>query len=105
MATVLVYLNDVSRGGETAFTRCGYACAPKKGRCLLFCPGLTDGRRDETTVHCARPAVDEKWVAQLWVRNFPDPLGESLSPPRMPGGCDTWVDIYRLAMSDFAGRD
>jgi prolyl 4-hydroxylase len=94
VATILVYLNSVDQGGETAFPKLGYACRPRKGRCLLFCPGLRDGRRDESTAHAARPAVDEKWVAQLWVREHMDPLW-SLDPPRMPRGCQSWLDIYR----------
>jgi prolyl 4-hydroxylase len=99
VATVLVYLNDVEQGGETDFPKLGYACQPRKGRCILFLPGMTDGRRDEDLVHAARPAVDEKWVSQLWVREHPDPLW-ALDPPRMPRGCESWLDLYRLAMTD-----
>ena len=98
VATVLVYLNDVARGGETSFSKLGYACTPRKGRCLLFCPGLTDGRRDEATLHAALPALDEKWVAQVWVRQFPDPLF-SLSPPRWPKGCEGFAQIYRMVVA------
>ena len=98
VATVLVYLNDVANGGETAFPKLKYACKPKRGRCLLFCPGLTDGRRDEQTLHAALPAVDEKWVTQVWVRLHPDPLF-TLSPPRWPKGCESFVEIYRMVMS------
>ena len=103
VATVLVYLNDVARGGETRFPQLDYACAPKKGRCLLFLPGMTDGRRDERLSHAALPAVDEKWVAQLWVRMHEDPTW-ALDPPRMPNGCENWVEVYRLGMSDHRGK-
>ena len=95
LATVLVYLNDVARGGETSFVDLGYRCRPKQGRALIFFPGLTDGRRDERLRHAAEPAVDEKCVCQLWVRQFADPLW-SLDPPRMPAGCKSFADVHAM---------
>ena len=42
------------------------------GTAVLFFPAdrLT-GRYDPTAMHEAEPAVDEKWVSQLWVRQGP----------------------------------
>ena len=34
---------------------------------------LSDGEQDYDSVHCGCPAVDTKWVCQLWVRQRPDP--------------------------------
>ena len=96
VATVLVYLSDVESGGETDFPRLGYRCTPRAGRCLVFFPALADGSCDERLLHAARPAAHTKWVAQVWVRQFPDPL-RSLDPPRWPSGCRTGTDLYRLA--------
>jgi prolyl 4-hydroxylase len=95
LATILVYLNDVERGGATGFPTLGCKCSPKRGRCLLFFPGLSDGRRDDRLLHAAEEAIDEKWVAQLWVRQYADPLW-ALQPPRRPTGCKTSADIYQL---------
>jgi prolyl 4-hydroxylase len=99
LATVLVYLNHVQSGGDTTFPRIGFSCTPRKGRCLLFLPGVTDGRRDESLLHAALPAVDEKWVCQVWTRQHADPRS-SLNPPRWPHGCSTYVDLYRFVVSD-----
>lgn len=97
VATILVYLNDVPHGGATAFPTIGIEISPKAGRCLLFFPALTDGRCDEQTLHAARPAVDEKWVAQVWVRQHVDPVQLAMKPPRWPPGCATHADLLKLA--------
>ena len=99
VATCIIYLNDVERGGATAFPTIGYECTPRRGRCLLFCPGFADGRRDERLLHAARPATDEKWVAQVWVRAHADPRC-SLTPKRWPRGCASFADLYALALTD-----
>ena len=69
VATVLVYLNDVLRGGETHFPLLGLRVAPRGGCALVFFPGTLDGRADVDTLHAALPASagHTKWVAQVWV--------------------------------------
>ena len=99
VCTVLVYLNDVDRGGSTAFPTLGYECTPRQGRCLLFCPGFADGRRDERLLHAACPAADEKWVAQVWVRAHADPLQAVFQSPRWPLGCSSYSDLLKLALT------
>lgn len=71
---MLVYLNDVASGGETSFPMLGFEVSPRKGRALVFFPGMLDGRLDGQLLHEAKPAVDRKWVSQVWVRHFEDPL-------------------------------
>ena len=68
VATVLVYLNDVARGGETAFSKLGVRIAPRKGNALVFFPATLDGQLDQHYLHAAEPAVDPKWVSQIWIR-------------------------------------
>ena len=69
LATCLVYLNDVARGGETRFNRLGFDVLPRKGCAVLFFPGFADhGGLDARALHEARPAVDRKYVCQVWIR-------------------------------------
>lgn len=76
--------------------RCVHSVRPKRGRCLLFFPALVDGRCDEQTLHKACPAIDEKWVTQVWVRAHGDPLQLALRPPRWPKGCLSFADLIKL---------
>ena len=69
LATVLVYLNEVASGGATRFPLLNLEVQPKAGRALVFFPGRLDGTIDHSLVHEACPAIDTKWVAQIWVRH------------------------------------
>ncbi|CAK0904192.1 unnamed protein product, partial [Prorocentrum cordatum] len=42
----------------------GLTVRPERGAALLFFPARADGTPDPRTSHEARPAVDEKWIAQ-----------------------------------------
>lgn len=83
MATLLVYLTDVAKedGGATMFRDLGgksdepLKVRPKKGSALLFSPaagGIPDAPFDIRTLHCgeavSETAENEKWIAQLWLR-------------------------------------
>ncbi|KAJ8614073.1 hypothetical protein CTAYLR_005856 [Chrysophaeum taylorii] len=68
VATVLVYLNDVFQGGSTFFSKLGLRVAPRQGVALVFFPASVDGVLDELYLHAAEPAVDPKWVSQIWIR-------------------------------------
>ena len=85
VATLLVYLTDVpvGSGGATMFRDLGgngndgepLKVRPKKGSALLFFPsagGIPGAPFDIRTLHCgeavAEDAMDEKWIAQLWLR-------------------------------------
>lgn len=67
-ATVLVYLNDVERGGETRFPALKLDVRPQRGKAVVFFPATVDGRLDRRLLHAALPAVDVKYVSQVWVR-------------------------------------
>jgi prolyl 4-hydroxylase len=68
VCTVLVYLNDVEVGGCTFFRKLNLRVKPKAGMALVFFPAFLDGDLDTDLIHCAEPAVDQKWVAQVWLR-------------------------------------
>ena len=73
LATLLVYLNDVDRGGGTIFRDLKAAdgsqltVKPKRGSALLFFPAFGDGRPDDRTLHKGEVALDEKWITQMWI--------------------------------------
>ena len=75
LVTVLMYLNDVPRGGETHFEALRLRVRPERGRALLFFPAEPDGTLDARLWHEACTAADTKWVAQVWIRQRPDTTG------------------------------
>jgi prolyl 4-hydroxylase len=83
-ATVLMYLSNVKRGGETVFTNApdttpkddtwsecakGYlAVKPSKGDAVLFFSMHPDGSPDTYSLHYACPVVEGvKWSAPKWI--------------------------------------
>ncbi|KAI6700615.1 hypothetical protein NL676_014939 [Syzygium grande] len=95
VATVLMYLSNVERGGETVFPNLeakmsqskedgwsdcanrGYAVKPRKGDALLFFSLHPDATPDDTSLHGSCPVIEgEKWSATKWihVRSFDNPL-------------------------------
>lgn len=73
VATLLVYLNNVEKGGGTIFrdlkgeggTR--LKVTPRMGSALLFFPAFADGRPDDRTLHKGEVALDTKWICQMWI--------------------------------------
>lgn len=68
LCTVLIYLNTVTSGGKTSFPRIDREFTPKAGRAVVFFPCTITGELDDLALHAALPAVDEKYVCQIWVR-------------------------------------
>jgi len=71
VATLIVYLNSVATGGATAFKDLKLQVRPVKGKALLFFPCTADGTPDDRTMHAGQVAGDTKWIAQLWMHQFP----------------------------------
>ncbi|PKU63960.1 prolyl 4-hydroxylase [Dendrobium catenatum] len=87
MATVLMYLSNVRKGGETVFpyaeaantqpkdetysecARNGFAVKPKKGDALLFFSYHINATVNPRSVHRSCPVIEgEKWAATRWIR-------------------------------------
>ncbi|XP_058772831.1 probable prolyl 4-hydroxylase 9 [Vicia villosa] len=85
VVSFLVYLTDVSEGGETnfpyenglnmdrgyQFKDCvGLKIKPRKGDGILFYSMFPNGTMDRTSLHGSCPVIKgEKWVATKWVWN------------------------------------
>ncbi|KAJ4767538.1 2-oxoglutarate (2OG) and Fe(II)-dependent oxygenase superfamily protein [Rhynchospora pubera] len=108
IATVLMYLSDIEKGGETIFpnseekhsqpkddtwsdcARNGYAVKPRKGDALLFFSLHPDATTDENSLHGSCPVIKgEKWSATKWihVKSF-----ERAVPQLSPNGCEDQND-------------
>ncbi len=69
VATIIMYLNDVARGGETIFPGVGVKVAPRKGAAVYFSNCYPDGRTNPLTLHGGAPVIEgEKWIATKWLR-------------------------------------
>lgn len=67
--TVLIYLNDDFKGGETEFPNLKYKAKPKKGKAVVFYGTDNDGEIIRDSLHGGNPVEDGyKWVCNKWIR-------------------------------------
>jgi prolyl 4-hydroxylase len=67
--TVLIYLNEGFRGGETVFPDYDLTIAPRIGDAIVFANTLDDGRPDPSARHAGLPVTfGTKWLATRWIR-------------------------------------
>ncbi len=67
--TFMIYLNDVSEGGETEFPRLNKSFQPKQGTALIWNNLNEDGSVNSNTIHQAHPVIKgEKTVITKWFR-------------------------------------
>ena len=85
--TVLVYLNDVAQGGATSFPHLNVEVQPRRGMAVIFFPSTLDGLLDRMALHSAMPAVDVKYVSQVWIRqsNYEGRPSKRLPCPMVAG--------------------
>ena len=85
--TVLVYLNDVAQGGATSFPHLNVNVQPRRGMAVIFFPSTLDGLLDRMALHSALPAVDVKYVSQVWIRqsNYEGRPSKRLPCPMVAG--------------------
>ncbi|SMF92242.1 prolyl 4-hydroxylase [Paenibacillus uliginis N3/975] len=69
ISTLVIYLNDVEEGGETAFPMLNLSVFPNKGMAVYFEYFYSNHRLNELTLHAGSPVIKgEKWVATMWMR-------------------------------------
>lgn len=72
VATIIIYLNEVERGGATIFPKLNLQVLPRKGSALYFDYFLSEGIYDPDSLHGGTPVLaGEKWIATQWVRRLP----------------------------------
>ena len=65
--TLLLYLNDVERGGLTAFPVLGTSVKPLKGSAVFWYDSLKNGEVDGRMLHGACPLIlGQKWIGTKW---------------------------------------
>lgn len=69
IGTLVMYLNDVEKGGETSFPELKLTVPPRKGTAVYFEYFYADKALNEKTLHAGTPVIaGEKWVATKWMR-------------------------------------
>jgi prolyl 4-hydroxylase len=77
--TVLLYLNERYKGGETTFPRTALSFRGKVGEALIFRNVTEDGRADPMALHTGAPVTQgTKLIATRWIRKNPF----TFPPPR-----------------------
>lgn len=72
IATVVVYLNDVARGGETGFPELDLTVSARRGSAVYFEYRNARGELDSRCLHAGNPVLaGEKWIATKWLRERP----------------------------------
>lgn len=68
--TVLIYLNDNFKGGETDFKNLNFKIKSKTGDALIFYPLGKEGKYcHPKALHAGLPVLEgEKWIANVWFR-------------------------------------
>jgi len=67
--TMLVFLNDVSDGGQTAFPKLGLEVVPRGGDALIWSNTNNEGEADPDMVHMGKPPSKEgveKYAVNVW---------------------------------------
>lgn len=68
--TIMIYLNDVEKGGETRFRYLNHSFYPKAGMAVIWNNLKRDGQPNPFTLHEAKPVLKgNKWILTKWLRH------------------------------------
>jgi len=69
ISTLVAYLNDVERGGETVFPEAGVTVCARRGQAIYFEYCNSANQLDPLSVHAGAPVLaGEKWALTKWMR-------------------------------------
>ncbi len=72
VSTIILYLNDVIKGGETYFPWLNLKVKAEQGNMIQFDYGYEDHKNNIQSEHAGMPVLDgEKWIITVWVREQP----------------------------------
>ncbi len=72
VSTLVFYLNDVAKGGETYFPWINIVTPPEKGTVIHFDYGYDEWKLNIKSQHAGMPILEgEKWIMTIWVREYP----------------------------------
>jgi prolyl 4-hydroxylase len=72
IATMIIYLNDGFKGGDTTFPRRNVAVKPKKGNAAYFDYFTTDADERNNTIHGGSEVLEgTKYIITAWIRKYP----------------------------------
>ncbi|AAF08583.1 unknown protein [Arabidopsis thaliana] len=94
IATVLLYLSNVTKGGETVFPDAQVCLKPKKGNALLFFNLQQDAIPDPFSLHGGCPVIEgEKWSATKWIHvdSFDKILTHDGNCTDVNESCERWA--------------
>lgn len=71
LATFLIYLSDVEKGGHTVFVQNNLSVAPQKGMALFWYNFDTTMEKDLRTHHAGCPVlIGHKWIINKWIWTY-----------------------------------
>lgn len=98
LVSVFCYLQECTRGGETAFSRLGLRFAPRRGDAVVWFNLDGTGREDKRTLHQGCAVLEgEKWGMNVWLRQKPRRAGEGSEPGPRPPNPRAGIDFSRAA--------